>query len=210
MYRHPWADSKGNMDMQACDTYTAWTRQVPEVWDEIQRTGTYLVLEEYVRAKNLDISDYYIELYRWLTEMCRSHVPLMPAEAKFPVWLALTDDQRLAPTPGTVSFTLKVPHDAIYLVDYDKWGYRVNHWYIPLDAEDEARHNAELASMGIANEAALITSDKGNYYPAMKSKIVRSWQRLFDGPNENMSNNVGVIWEIRPEWVEEVEFYDSF
>ena len=62
----------------------AWTRQVPQVWDEIQSTGRYRVREEYVRAKNAEISDYYIELYRWLTMMCRDRIA-MPDDAEFPI-----------------------------------------------------------------------------------------------------------------------------
>ena len=195
--------------MSEQDTVIAWTRQVPQVWDEIQQTGTYRVLEEYVRAKNLEISDYFIGLYRWLTECCRPHVAAMPEDAKYPVWLALTEAQRLGAAPDTISLTLEVPREALFIVDYDKWGYRVNDWYVPKDAADEAAHNAELETLGISNEAMLIMSDKGNYYPAMKNKIIRSWQRILDGPNENMDNNVGCIWEIKREWVKEVEVYDQ-
>ena len=191
------------------DTMIAWTRQVPQVWDEIQQTGSYLVLEEYVRAKNLEISDYYIGLYRWLTECCRPQVPAMPAHAKFPVWLALTEAQRLGAATDTISLTLEIPRDALFIVDYDKWGYRVNDWYVPKDAADEAAHNEELERLGISNEAMLIMTDKGNFYPAMKTKIIRSWQRILDGPNENMDNNVGCVWEIKREWVREVEVYDK-
>ena len=43
----------------AMTTVKAWTRQVPQVWEELQQTGRYLVKEEYVRAKNAEISDYY-------------------------------------------------------------------------------------------------------------------------------------------------------
>lgn len=189
------------------ETITAWTRQVPQVWDEICETGTYRVLEEYVRAKNMDISDYYISLYRWLTDRSRCYVEGIPDDAEFPVWLAMTEAQRLGKAPGTISLTLEIPRERVFLIDYDKWGYIVNHFYLPKDAEDERRHNEELKMMGIGNEAQLISTDKGNYYPALKQKILRSWDRLFDGPNENMDNNVGVIWEIKPEWVVEVERY---
>ena len=188
-------------------TTTVWTRQVPQVWDEIQRTGRYLVLEEYVRAKNLEISDYYIELYRWFTEEARKRVE-MPDDAKFPIWLALCEEQRLPEAPNTISLTLEVPDEVLMIVDYDKWGYRVNHWYVPLDADDERAHNEELARLGIGNEAALITGEAGNFYPHMKRKIQASWSRVFDAPNERIDLNVGCIWEIRSEWVKEVEVYD--
>lgn len=185
----------------------AWTRQVPQVWDELKDTGHYLVLEEYVRAKNAEISDYYIGLYRWLTEMCRNRVN-MPAEAKFPIWLALTEEQRLPAAPNTISLTLEVPDDSLYILDYDRWGYRVNLWYVPRDEADESAHNAELARFGIGNEAALFTTDLGNHHPLLKRKIESSWMRVLEGPNERMDLNVGAIWEIRPEWVQEVEVYE--
>ena len=188
-------------------TVRAWTRQVPQVWDEIQGTGRYRVREEYVRAKNAEISDYYIELYRWLTAMCRNRVS-MPADAEFPIWLALTEEQRLAPTPGTISLTLDVPEETLFVLDYDRWGYCVNHWYVPRDAADESAHNDELERFGVHNEAALITSDLGNHYPALKRKIQASWQRMLEAPNPRMDLNVGVIWEILPEWVSEVEVYE--
>ena len=189
-------------------TVRGWTRQVSQVWDELQSTGRYIVREEYVREKNLTISDYYIELYHWLTEICRPSVKNMPPEAKFPVWLALTDAQRLAPASGTISLTLDVPEESIKIIDYDRWGYRVNHWYVPRDAADEAAFNKELEHFGIGNEAALITGELGNHYPALKRKIQASWQRALDAPNPRMDLNVGVVWEILPEWVVEVEVYE--
>ena len=188
-------------------TILAWTRQVPQVWDEIQQTGRYLVLEEYVRAKNAEISDYYIELYRWFTEEARKRID-MPEEARFPIWLALCEEQRLAPASDTISLTLELPESSVMIVDYDKWGYRVNHWYVPLDADDERAHNEELERYGIGNEAALITGQQGNFYPALKRKIQASWSRVFDPPNPRMDLNVGTIWEIRREWVKDVEVYD--
>lgn len=193
------------------ETMIAWTRQVPQVWDEIQSTGGYRVKEEYVRAKNMEISDYYLKLYRWLTHGCKAHGTKVPDGADLPIWLAMTEAQRLGRAPDTISLTLEVPTDSLFLVDYDQWGYIVNHWYVPKDEADDDKHNAELKSMGIVNEAALITTEKGNYFPLMKQKIIRSWDRLFEGePDlENLDKYVGVIWEIKPEWVKEVEHYDS-
>ncbi|MBQ9068451.1 MAG: DUF3841 domain-containing protein [Eggerthellaceae bacterium] len=187
---------------------TVWTRQVPQVWDEIQNTGRYLVLEEYVRAKNGEISDYYIELYRWFTEEARSRYT-MPDEAKFPIWVTVDEGQKLPPAPQTICLTLEVPDDALAIVDYDQWGYRENHGYVPLDVDDERAHNEELKRYGIGNEAALITGEQGNFYPQIKRKIQASWQRVFDAPNPRMDLNVGAIWQIVPEWVKEVEFYDE-
>ena len=92
------------------------------------------------------------------------------------------------------------------IADMDKWGYRVNYMYVPLDPADERRHNEELQRMGIGNEAALVSGPKGNFYPLMKQKILKSWDRVFV-PSENMDNNVGTIWEIKPEWIRGVDRY---
>lgn len=189
-------------------TYTCWTRQVSMVADELERLGRTVVSEQHVRDKNQEISDYYLGLYRWLTEGVRAHTNLnIPQDAGFPYWLAMTESQKLPAAPENVTFKLEIPDEHVFLLDYDKWGYRVNYWYVPVDAADEAAHNAELKRLGISNEAQLIMGDKGNFYPALKSKLQRSWNRIFEAPNTNMDNNVGVVWELRSEWVVEVEHY---
>ena len=43
----------------------------------------------------------------------------------------------------------------------------------------------------------------------LKRKMQASWARVFEAPNERMDLNVGAAWEIRPEWVVEVEEYDK-
>lgn len=191
------------------ETIHAWTRQVPQVLDELERTGVYRVREEYVRLKNDTMTDYYLELYRWLTYSCRSCIKI-PEDADLPVWLSLTEGTRLGAVEGAIALELEVPADELFILDYNKWGYRVNDWYVPLDAEDERKHNEELKSQGISNEAMLIMSDKGNFYPAMKQKIIRSWRRVIeDGPNEDPEQNVGVVWELRREWVKGVETFEG-
>ena len=42
-----------------------WTRQHEAVWDELQKTGQYIVKKEYIEAKNDTISEFYLELYEW-------------------------------------------------------------------------------------------------------------------------------------------------
>lgn len=187
-------------------TVRAWTRQVSQVLDEIESRGVYRVKEEYVRAKNGEIADYYLALYRWYTAHCRRRVEI-PPECDLPIWLAVSEEQRLPPAPGTVSFTLDIPEDRIVVLDIDKWGYRVNYMYVPTDPEDERRHNEELKRLGIGSEASLISTGKGNFYPLMKQKIIKSWDRIFS-PSADPACNVGTIWEIRPEWIREVERYE--
>ena len=188
------------------NTVTVWTRQVSQVLEEIERTGSYHVREEYIREKYDVISDHYIERYRWFTQMASKRIRI-PEEYVFPIWLALSDAQKLPPAEGTVTFTLEVPEDQILVADMDRWGYCVNLMYVPLNPADERSHNEELKQMGIGNEALLFTSSKGNFYPMMKQKIIKSWERIFD-PSDNIDNCVGTVWEIRPEWIREIERYD--
>ena len=56
------------------------------------------------------------------------------------------------------------------LTDVERWGYRVNYLYIPLDEKDRDAHEAELKRNGIGNETALIQTGKGNFYPLLKRK----------------------------------------
>ncbi len=194
------------MDGKDDATITAWTRQDRAVWEELQTCGSYCAREAYVRAKNGAISEYYLEAYRWFTRESRKYLKI-PEEVTIPIWLALTQDSRLPAASGTVSLTLEIPADQVLVVDYDRWGYRINDWYVPLDAEDEARHDAELRRCGIGNEALLILSDKGIYYPQLRQKIIRSWERIFTPSATNPSSNVGTVWMLRREWVREVEHY---
>ena len=188
------------------ETVRAWTRQVAQVLDEIERTGRYAVKEEYVRMKNGSISDYYLKHYRWLTQRSRSIIDI-PPELDLPIWLALTEDQRLGCTPGAISLTLDIPKDKLVIVDYERWGYQLNDMYVPSSPQDENEHNAELKRYGINNEAALITGSAGNFFPLLKQKVLKSWDRVFV-PSPVMSENVGCIWELRPEWIVEIERYD--
>ncbi|MGI6754935.1 MAG: DUF3841 domain-containing protein [Atopobiaceae bacterium] len=183
-------------------TMRAYTRQVIPMWEELQRTGRYYVREEYVREKNDTIADYYLELYRWATAASKRHGAQVPEGLTLPIWLSLTEAQRLRPSADTVSLTLDIPRESMCIIDYNKWGYRVNDWYVPLDSADEDRHNAALKQRGIVNEAQLIMGEQGNFYPDIKRKIIASWDRVFE-PNEDMNQNVGICWEIVPEWIVE-------
>ena len=93
------------------------------------------------------------------------------------------------------------------ITEVERWGYRVNYMYIPLDAEDEKEHEAELKKYGIGNETALIQTSKGNFYPLLKRKIIKSWQRLFEPPRDSaLVVTQGTVWELRREWLQGVEY----
>lgn len=187
------------------ETMTLWTRQVPQVWEELEKTGVYRVKEEYIRKKNDTIADYYLELYRWYTKEARKHIEI-PEELQYPVWLCVSEETMLQPTANTVILKIEVPKDKVMICNMEAWGYVVNYWYVPLDDKDEEEHNAELKRYGV-QEDELIRTSKGNFYPLLKKKIVDSWGRVFTMPPANNNDAVATIWEIRREWVKEVRIY---
>lgn len=83
----------------------------------------------------------------------------------------------------------------------------MNYWYVPLDAKDEEKHKRELKRLCIAAEDDLVLTDKGNFYPLLRRKIIGSWQRVFTMPPLNQQDEVGTVWEIRKEWVKSVCVY---
>ena len=107
------------------ETMTLWTRQVPQVWEELEKNGIYHVKEEYIRAKNDTIADYYLELYRWYTGEARKYVSI-PQELKYPVWLCVTDENMLQPAKDTVILRLEVPKEQVVIANMEAWGYVVN------------------------------------------------------------------------------------
>lgn len=190
------------------ETVTLWTRQVPEVWEELQTSGIYRVKEEYVRKKNETISEYYLELYRWYTNEARKFVDI-PKELKYPVWLSVSEENMLQPVPDTIILEVEIPRDKVLLCNMEAWGYVVNYWYVPLNDEDEKRHAQELKRYGIHEEDELISTDKGNFYPVLKRKIMDSWKRVFTMPPANDNDAVATVWEIRKEWVKEVRCFGN-
>ncbi|MGL6199019.1 MAG: DUF3841 domain-containing protein [Lachnospiraceae bacterium] len=190
------------------NTVTLWTRQVPQVWEELQKNGVYTVKEAYIRKKNDTISDYYLELYEWFTKAAGKYLNIDP-ELKYPIWLSVDESVMLQPTEDTIILKVEIPREHVQICNMEAWGYRVNYWYIPLNAADEKRHNEELKRYGIANEADLIQTEKGNFYPLLKRKIINSWERLFTTKPEKITDSVATAWLIKKEWVREVRRYEA-
>ncbi len=193
------------MDEKA-KTITLWTRQVPQVWDELEHTGIYRVKEEYIRIKNDTIADHYLGLYRWYTNEARKYIDI-PKELEYPIWLSVTDEMMLQLVENTIILKLEIPEEKVVMANMEAWGYVVNHWYVPLNAEDAKKHEEELKKNGVTEEDTLISTSKGNFYPLLKRKIISSWSRVLTMPPANNNDAVATVWELRKEWVKEVLRY---
>lgn len=83
----------------------------------------------------------------------------------------------------------------------------VNYWYVPLNKEDEEKHDKELKKNGIADESALYMSHKGNFYSLLRNKIIKSWNRIFEtSPTQNIITQA-TLWEIKKEWIVDIKLY---
>lgn len=185
------------------ETVTLWTRQVPEMWEELENNGTYHVKEEYIRMKNNTIADYYLKLYRWYTFEARNYAEI-PSDLQYPIWLCVSEETMLQPIENTIILKLEVPKDKVVFCNMEAWGYVVNYWYVPLSKEDEEKHAEELKLYGITEEDELISTSKGNFYPMLRRKIMDSWKRVFTMLPANDNDAVATIWEIKREWVKEI------
>lgn len=185
-----------------------WTRQAKEVWEELREKGHYHVKKEYIEKKNDTIAEYYTDLYEWYTGAARKYIDI-PKEYHYPIWMSLSEDLMLRPAEDAVILRLEVPEGKYLICNYDKWGYRMNYWYVPLDEEDEKKHQAELKRCGIVSEDSLISGSRGNFYPLLKRKIIESWDRIFTIEPKSPELTVGTCWEIEKGWVREVRFYEG-
>ena len=195
------------MNIEEDEYVTLWTRQVSEILDEIKECGVYKVKEEYIRKKNDTISDYYLKLYKWFTGEAKRYIAV---KGDYPIWLSVADEFRLRPVEDTVTLKLRVPSKEVLLCNYDAWGYTVNYFYVPLDEADKARHKEELVKNGLVSDDELFLTSKGNFYPLLKREVVKSWERIFTlKPADLNACLVAVTWEIKSEWIEEVECYEG-
>ena len=180
-----------------------WTRQNKNILEELEEDGVYRVKKEYILEKMDTIADYYLNLYEWYARNA-AEIVSKPEGAEYPIWLSTTSDMMLQPIDGTVVLEIEVDRKRVIFTDLNKWGYVVNYFYLPTDPEDEERHNKELERFGIGDESSLIMGDKGNFYPLLKNKIMKSWERLFEPFDEKSTVSQATLWEIRKEWVVDI------
>lgn len=177
-----------------------WTRQNKKVLEELKSKGIYTAKKEYLLQKFDNIFDYYTGIYNWYMERAEKIVS-KPEGAEFPIWLSTSSDMMLQPTEDNVILEIVVDRKNVVFTDSEKWGYIVNYWYLPIDKDDERKFNEELKKLGIGDESELYMGHKGNFYPHVRSRIVKSWERLFEGNDANTQADQATLWELREEWV---------
>ncbi|HIW21049.1 MAG TPA: DUF3841 domain-containing protein [Candidatus Dorea intestinavium] len=185
-----------------------WTRQVEAVLKEFENTGEYSVKKKYIEEKNGSISEYYLQVYDWFTKQSKNYLEISE-ELRYPIWLSLEEEYMLQPTEGAIILELEIPETEYLIINNEAWGYRMNYLYIPLNDKDEKAHNQELIKLGIADESSLVLTDRGNFYPLLKKKIIDSWERIYTTTSLNPKEMVAVTWKLKASWIRRVVKYEK-
>jgi len=186
---------------------TVWTRQDKKILKSFN-DGIYRCKEDYINQKMENFSDYYKKLYQWYSKKAKAIVEKPDDSIKYPIWVSIDEDMQLQPNEDSVIIKLSIPKEKIVITDIEKWGYVVNFLYLPKDEADYKEHQETLKKYQINDPTALIMGDLGNFYPQLKRKVKKSWDRLFD--DYRISDiRQGTIWQIREEDIVEIIEGDS-
>ena len=178
-----------------------WTRQDKNILKTLRKNGIYQVKERYIRFKLGDIAKFYIDIYKWYYHKA-SEIVNPPESAQYPIWLSTEEDMKLPLAGNQIMLELEIPEDKVIILDMLKWDYVVNYWYIPKNEEDARKHNKELKRIWIKSESSIYME---NFYPRLKDKIVKSWDRLFDNNIKLSNKKIATVWEIRKEWINKIK-----
>lgn len=177
-----------------------WTKQHKNILKDLESSGRYIVKKEYIQNKMEEHAGIYLDTYHWLRQAAGSFSRI-PEDVKYPVWLSVTEESKISNSDGNVQLELLVDKSRVTIIDLEKWGYIVNYMYIPKDKEDERQHEDLLRRYGVDDSTAYMSP----FYPNIKRMIYKSWDRLFDDTVMPGVNKVGIIWEVKQEWIIRVE-----
>jgi len=172
-----------------------WTSQSKIVLDTINKTGVYHVKKEYIIQKYQEASKVFLESYNWFISKGVNIVP-RPDGSEYPIWL-FTDVRYVDNHHDSILLELLVDKRDVILFDMEKWNRILNLSYIPKDREDAKDYEDLLAKQGIKDETDIYMKA---YYPYLKQKVVKSWDRLFNFDLSSESKQAA-LWEIRKEWI---------
>lgn len=181
------------------ETLKLWTCQNKIVLDTIMKKGVYHVKREYVSNKYKEVSKVFLTSYDWFVGKGKNVVK-PPEGAEFPIW-TWTDAKYVEHFSDSVILEIEVKKDKAILFDSGKWNKILNLSYIPKDEKDDEIFKSELKRYNITDDSEAYMS---NFYPLLKSKIRKSWDRLFDESIRISGVKQAALWEIRKEWIVDV------
>ncbi|CQR71200.1 hypothetical protein SOV_47160 [Sporomusa ovata DSM 2662] len=173
-----------------------WTKQHENIVKDLETNERYIVKKEYIVNKMEEHAALYLDVYNWYHQAA-SKIVQPPEDVQYPIWVSLTEEGKIENSPGNVQLEILVEQARLITMDIDKWGRIVNYMYIPADAQDKKEHDTLLARYGIDDCTAYMKP----FYPNIKRKIIKSWDRLFDESIILSKVRVGTLWELKKEWI---------
>ncbi len=187
---------------------TIWTRQNIKSLDDLKNNGVYRVKRQYIEEQFRDIAPFYINLYKWFVHAAKSKI-LVPEGIEFPIWCSVSLEGMLSPIENTIAYELEVDSSEVIYFDGNKWDHVLNHWYIPKDKDDAEVYAERMRKLGLEETTSFIEGKYANFYPMEKKIVMNSWYRIFDIDNWNMYTTQANIWEIRPDMVKNIYYYNN-
>ncbi|MFV0520407.1 MAG: DUF3841 domain-containing protein [Lachnospirales bacterium] len=183
-----------------CEKIKLYTAQSKKVIDTLKDNGVYYVKKQYILQKYGGEASIFLEAYNWFTKNAVSIIP-KPFEAEYPIWL-FTDINFVERYEDCVVVELEVELENVILFEDYKWNKIQNLSYIPLDDADYLEYNKILQKQGIKNEVDVYLT---NFYPLLKNKVRKSWERLFEGERDLSKQKRAALWQIKGEWILSVD-----
>lgn len=178
---------------ETSDRVLVWTVQAPPVISCIQKNGFSTVKKAYIEKKYEDSAWIFQEAYGFFINRAETLIP-RPEEVESPFWLFL-DQAWLYPGPGDYLLELCIQRDRLILFEREKWQKILNLSYIGASREEEQAFAAELERMGITPYESFASP----FYPALRARIRKSWERLFTLETKEPKALQAACWELRRE-----------
>lgn len=173
-----------------------WTKQHADILSDLENNDRYIVKREYIQQKMEEHAGLYLEVYSWYRKAAEKIVPA-PSDVDYPIWVSLNENEKIGNSDGNVLLEVEVDEDVLITMDIDKWGRIVNYMYIPKSKTDEIEHDKMLAAYNTDDSSAYMSP----FFPIIKKKIQKSWDRLFDDSYTLSDMRVGTLWELKKEWI---------
>lgn len=177
-------------------TITLWTSQSTIVLNTIDKKGIYHVKKEFISKKYGEVANIFLEPYNWFVNKAEKIIP-KPEGAQYPIWL-FTDPKYVERYEDNQVLQIEVDLDKVILFNPQNWNRILNLSYIPKDDKDAKEYYDLLERQGIYDETNIYLS---SYYPYLKMKVKKSWDRLFDDKLDLSKPNQAALWELRREWI---------
>lgn len=178
---------------------TLWTSQNKIVLDIINEKGLYHVKKDYIYKKYGEVASIFLESYNWFVGKAEKIVP-KPKGAEFPIWL-FSNLKWIDHHENCSILEITVEKEKTILFEAQKWNRILNLSYVPKDEKDAKEYMLALEKQGIYDETDIYLK---SYYPHLKGKVKKSWDRLFDNDPSSSEPQQAVLWEIRKEWISKI------